>query len=480
MKQARKAAYWFGPSLFALVLYWPGLMCWFQSDDFVQLKLLQFARERGFRWALFTPLAEGTIRVLSDRVFFMSFSALFGSNALPYRCWVFLTFAASLVILSALCFRLTGSRAAGFWAALLWTANGSMATALSWTAVYNEILCALFLITGIYLLVRYAETGERRFYLAQWATFLLGFGALELNVVYPALAVAYALCCARWILNKVWPMFLVSGLYTWMHVTVARLPAEGPYKLHWDASVFSTLWTYWKWALGPNRLIYLRIYPSPFRSALAILLMAALLGFLAWRMWRRDWVTAFFPAWFVIVLAPLLLLRDHIDPLYLSVPLAGFAMWCGWAVASVWKTGPLGKSAVALLLAIYLLVSIPVARFVTLSFYDTTQAVRRFVLGVVAETEGQKDKLILLKNIDSEMFWRAVNGRPFPLFGIRDVYLLPDGQNNIQPELAPSVRPQFFADAAMLQEAFERKRAVVLDVSGGQVHNVTDTYAHSY
>jgi hypothetical protein len=455
-------------------------MCWFQSDDFVQLKFLQFAHERGFRWALFTPIAQGTIRTLSERVYFMSFSALFGLNALPYHCWVFLTFAACLVLLSAVCFRLTGSRAAGFWAAILWTANGSMGNALSWTAEYYQILCAFVFLASLYVLIRYVETGDWRFYAAMWVTFLLGFGVLELNVVYPALAAAYALCCAPRILSKIWPMFLASAAYTWIHISVAPLPAEGVYKLHWDVSVLSTFWTYWKWTLGPNRLILLNIYPSPYRSLLAIILMLGLLGFLLWKMWRREWITAFFAAWFPIVLGPLLPLRDKIDPVYLTVPLAGFAMWFGWAVASGWKNGPIGKSAVALLLAIYLLVSIPVGRLVSLSYYDTSQAVRRFVLGVVRETGAQKDKLVLLKNVDSEMFWRAVNGRPFPLFGIQDVYLLPDGQNNIQPELAPSVRPQFFADAAMLQEAFERKRAVVLDVSGGQVHNVTDTYAHSY
>lgn len=453
-------------------------MCWFQSDDFAYLKLLRMAREsQGFRWALFTPLAEGTLRFLSDRAFFMSFSALFGLHALAYHSCVFLTFAASLIVLSALCSRLTGSRAAGFWAPILWTANGAMGTALSWTIAYNEILCAFVFLTGLYLLVRYAETGERRFYVAQWATFLLGFGVLELNVVYPALAAAYALCCARRILGKIWPMFLASAIYAWVHISAAPLPAEGVYKLHWDARIFSTLWTYWKWALGPNRLILLKIYPSPYRSLLAVLLMVGLLGFLAWKMWRREWLATFFAAWFPIVLAPLLPLRNHIDPLYLTVPLAGLSMWGGWAVACGWRAGRSGKSAVALLLGIYLLVSIPVAHAVSLSFYDSTQTVRRFVLSVVAETRGQKDKLVLLRNVDSEIFWNAVYGRPFALYGIEEVYLLEDRGNGVKRELPPALRPQFFATAAMLEEALRQRRAIVLDVSHGHVRDVTLSYA---
>ena len=480
LERARTAAYWSVPSLFAVILYWPGLVSWFQKDDFVWLKLLRMAREsQGFRWAFFAPLAQGTIRTLSERAFFISFSALFGVNPLPYRGWAFLTFAASLIMVSSLCTKLTGSRAAGFWAAILWTANSAMGVALSWTAIYYEILCALFFLSGLWLLVRYAETDQRRFYVAQWVTFLLGFGVLELNVVYPALAAAYALCCAPRIIGKVWPMFLVSATYTVIHTAVASLPTEGPYKLHWDTSVFSTLWTYWKWALGPNRLIFLRIYPSPYRSLLTILLTLGLVGFLAWKMWRREWATAFFAAWFLIVLAPLLPLREHIDPSYLTVPLAGLAMWGGWAVVSGWNSGRLGRIAAVLLLGVYLIVSIPVARVVTLSFHDRSQAIRSFVLGIIARTRGRTDKLVLLKDVDSEMFWSAVYDRPFPLFGVDQVYLVPEDQGRITPELPAVVRPQFYADAAMLKEAFAKDGAIVLDVSHGHVRDITAAYARS-
>jgi hypothetical protein len=339
-RRAANIGYWLGPFLLGLVLYWPGLMCWFQNDDFVWLKLLRIAREeKGFRWALFAPLSQGTVRTLSERIFFMSFSGIFGVNALPYRCWVFLTFALSLIVLGSLCSKLTGSRAAGFWAMILWTVNCAMGNVLTWTAIYYEILCALFLLAGIWLLVRYVETGRQTFYVAQWITFLVGFAVLELNVVYPALAAAYALCCARRILGKVLPMFIASAAYTLWHISNAPFQTSGPYKLYWDAGVLSTLWTYWKWALGPNRLIFLGIYPSALRSLLALLLMAGLFGFLAWKMYRREWLTAFFAAWFVIVMSPLLPLREHMDGSYLTVPLIGLAMWGGWGVACGWRAG---------------------------------------------------------------------------------------------------------------------------------------------
>ena len=453
-------------------------MSWFQKDDFVWLKLLQIAREeRGFGWALFAPLSQGTIRTLSERVFFMSFSAMFGVNALPFRCWVFLTFAASLIVLTSLCWKLTGSPAAGFWAAILWTVNSALGSALSWTAIYYEILCAFFFLTGLWLLVRYVETGNRRYYLAQWITFLVGFLVLELNVVYPALAAAYALCRAPRILNKILPMFAISAAYTLLHMWAVPLPSAGPYKLYWDSSVFSTLWTYWKRALGPNQLIYLGIYPSRFRSMLTILLMLGLLGFLAWKSRRREWLTALFAAWFLIVFAPLLPLRDHVDGSYLTIPLIGLAMWGSWAVVSGWRAGLLGRCVVILLLAIYMCVSVPTARIVALSFYHQSQQVRSLVQGVAAAAQGQNDKLILLKGVDSEMFWSAVWPRAFPLFGLKNVWLLDD--DGITPPMPEQDRFNFRATPAMIHEALEERRAIVLDVSGGQVRDVTATYVPS-
>src|SRR5207244_11794555 len=50
----------------------------------------------------------------------------------------------------------------------------------------------LFLLLSLWFIMRYAETGERRFYIAQLVTFIVGFFVLELNVVYPAIATVYA------------------------------------------------------------------------------------------------------------------------------------------------------------------------------------------------------------------------------------------------------------------------------------------------
>src|SRR5205807_2396610 len=98
------------------------------------------------------------------------------------------------------------------------------------------------------------ETGRIRYYAGQWLTFLLGFGALELNVVYPAIALLYALCCARRLVWKTLPMFAVSAAYTLIHNYYAPTTKSGVYGMYWDTRIFGTFWKYLTWAAGPQRM----------------------------------------------------------------------------------------------------------------------------------------------------------------------------------------------------------------------------------
>jgi hypothetical protein len=236
----RALAYWSAAPLLMLALYWPGLLAWFQKDDFAWLGLRGLVHSpRDLAWALFAPLAQGTIRTLSERVVNLTFVSLFGFRALPFRCLAFLTCIAAISMLSAVAAKLSGSRAVGFCAAIFWTLNCAIAIPLAWTAVYYELAWPFWLLTTFWLLLRYDETGERRFFIAQCAMFVLGFFVLEMNVVYPAIAAAYALATGkRALFIKGIPLFAISLLYTAIHFYFAPLPASGPYKMHWDTRVF--------------------------------------------------------------------------------------------------------------------------------------------------------------------------------------------------------------------------------------------------
>ncbi len=473
----RTAALWLTPLLFCLWVYWYGLNAWFQQDDFAWLGLrLQVHTWADLRHALFAPMAQGSIRPWSERGFFMLFSSLFGIEALPFRLWVFLTQVASLLLLIAVTRKLTASLAAGAAAALLWTANPGLSVPMSWTSAYNEVLCAFFLLLAFYLFLRYVETANSSYYAAQFIVFLFGFGALELNVVYPMLVASYALFCARKYLWKTLPLFPVSGLYAVIHRAAAPQYVAEPYRMHWDASIATTLWSYWEWVLAAARLPALRPLPIWFVPAITALLTVVILGFVLSRSLRRDQLGWFFLSWFLIVLAPVLPLRDHFTDYYLAIPSAGLAMLGGWAMVATFRNSK-AIGAVALCLAgVYLYCALPVTRAVSRWHYDRGRSVRTLALGVARAHQLHQGKLILLDGVSSDLFWAGVYDRPFRLYGAEEVYLVPgsDRAINAHPEIGST--GNYVLSTALAKRALDRGQAVVYRVGDGRLHNITTSY----
>jgi len=407
------------PPLVMLALYWPGLVAWFQKDDFVWLGLGQLVHgPRDLVWALFAPLAQGTIRTLSER------------------------------------------------------------------AVYYELAWSFCLLLTFWLLLRYVESGDRRFFIAQCVTFVLGFFVLELNVVYPAIAAAFAIVSekarARRLFNQVAPLFAISLIYTIAHFWFAPLPASGPYKLHWDARVFQTLVEYWGWALGPGEGRLIGIRGTMPRSTLVWLLTAGLFAFLAQRFRGHEWVAALLPAWFLIVLAPLLPLRDHMESDYLTAPTLGLAIWAGWAIVSGWRANCVSRIAAVLLLAIYAGISIAVGQAMLGSFHDRSQRIQTFVLSVVALSRAQPGKIVLLEGVNTEFFNNVVYDRAFHLYNIDELCVVPENRPAITAEPYFAQVDPFFASPALVGQAITENRAVVLDVASGAARDATSEYAAAH
>ena len=479
MHRTRFLVLWLAASIFCFWLYWPGLKAWFQQDDFAWLGLgLHVHNGSDLLHALFTPKAQGTIRPWSERAFFLGFYSLFGLDALPYRILVFATQLLNLGLLITITLRITGSWLAAALAPILWTANSSLGLPMSWTSAYNQILCATFLLGAFYCLLRWIETDSRRWYVAQWVVFLLGFGALELNIVYPAIAAAYALLASRRHLLGILPMFAVSAAYALLHRSLAPTVRTGPYAMHLDGSIFSTLLTYWTGAFGGQRLVALEV--PPWLSALGLaapwVISLTLLVFLALRLRHRQWSVAWPLAWFLAVIAPVLPLRDHVSDYYNAIPTVGLAIFGAWAFAAAWTRNLVGKVAAVVATAIYLSTSPPVARATASYNFERSRAVRDLVLGVARVRELHPGKVILLNGVGTDRFWAGMNDKPFRLLSIGEVWLTPGSENSIQafPDLG-DVNAFVYPPAATLR-ALRQNRAVVYEASGPRLRNITQTY----
>jgi hypothetical protein len=463
---------WLIPPLLCLILYKRGLAAWFQADDFAWLGLrLQVHDGPSLLHALFAPMAQGTIRPWSERAFFLILESIFGVNALPFRICVFLTQGANLTLLAAITRHLTSSRTAGLCAAILWLVSNAQSLPMVWTSAYNQILCGFFLMSAFWFLLRYIETGQRRYYLWQWVVFLLGFGVLEINVVYPALAALYTFLCARTFFRTTLPLFLPSALFTFVDRMVAPAQYAGPYAFHVDGSIPVTLLSYCELAFVPSQINHLKGGPG---AVLACLFGAALVGFTVIRVRQKDWLPLFCLGWFFVVLAPVLPLRDHISTYYLVLPALGLAILAGYALASAQHGGHAWKIVGLILTAVYVVIMVHADRIEVNWWHDRSIAMQRMVLGVARAHQLHPAQIILLDGVDAQLFRAGVYHHPFSVVGVPNVYLTPGSAFHIGPLDVPV--EDFELAGGLTVNGLNHDQIVVYHVGGPRLKAITSLY----
>lgn len=481
MSRLVRTAVWVVPPLFCLWLYRWGLQSWFQQDDFAWLGLPLHFTDTGELWdLLFAPRAQGTIRPLSERLFFLVFASASWMDPRPFHVWVFITAVCVLLMLSWLALRLTGSRWAALAAPLLWLCGIGPANPMSWISSYNQVLESFFLLGGICALDRAAETNDRRWWIAQWAAFLLGFGALEIHVVYPFLALAYAWLFARHVLRKVAWMIPVSVAYAAYHFLVVPKPEGGPYARYWDMSLFSTLFKYAGLAFGGGQVL-----PGSPLPAQAWLWGAWVVGLVvcAASVWqaigRKNYAPAFGILWFLGVLAPIVPLRDHVMEYYLTAPGIGLSLAAGALLAAALQAGWAWRGIAVLLVAVHLILVLPLNRTITTWRYQRGERIRALVEGLERAAFLHKNKIILLTGINSELFWSCLLDSPGRLFGAQEVFLAPGAEQKLDNHADLGNLAAYVADPGMTARTLAQRSAVVYEFDGTRLRNITKVYRRS-
>jgi hypothetical protein len=464
--------------IFCTVLYKYTLRAWFQADDFAWLALrLQVHSWPQFWHAMFAPMAQGSIRPLSERAFFMGFSSLFGLHALPYRIAVYITQLGVIALLTMVANRLCKTLLAAFVAPVLWVANNALATPLTWTSAYNEILCAGMFLLAFYALIRYAETGQRRFNILQWITFLLGFGVLEINVVYPLIAILYAVCFARKLLRTTAWLLLPSAIFTLVFVAVKIKPRnEAFYALSAGLSTLRTFSSYWAVALGPGAAGEYFPWTRSLGIPLTLVLTTATLGFAAWRALRGDRLPLFCLAWFLIALTPFLPIQGHLSNYYVTVPAIGLALLGAWAAEIASRSGVIARVATFGALAAYLVIQIPTARAASTELWARSVPVKRLVLGVQGVHQRDPGKMILLDGVSEPLFWLGVYGHPFRLIGATDVYITTESARKMTPYPELGNIADYSISENEERAALSQNRALVYAVDDGRMRDITAAF----
>ena len=87
----------------------------------------------------------------------------------------------------------------------------------------------------------------------EWIAYLTGFGALEIIVVYPVLALIHAVLLARDRIRSAFALFIPAVAFSLVHFLLVPNTTGSYYALSIDRRLPSTLFQYFEWAIGPTR-----------------------------------------------------------------------------------------------------------------------------------------------------------------------------------------------------------------------------------
>lgn len=466
--------------LFCLILYWPGIFVWFHQDDFAFLGLYPSIHNwHDLVSAIFRPTQHGTWRPLSERVYFIGLQWLFGTpHARPFRIVAFATQFANLALIGAITLRLTRSRLAGFMAPILWIGNAVLVTVMVWDSAYIYALGGLALLSAFWMLLRYIETSELRYYGGMWAIFLSGFLVLEMNFVFPALAAAYTLLCSRAHFRKTLPLFIPSIVFVVADTLLIPKQSTGPYAMHLNLGIFNSLRAYWVMLFEPlNMPIFTRI-PQYVAVVGMFSFTIALAGFVLYEAFRRNLLPLFFLCWFAIVIGPVLPFQEHIVDYYPTLPSIGVAMLGAYALAVAFQRRMWIRIAGSVLLVFFLVESVPSAHGGAKWNNDRSYEVKTLVLGAAELSGHNPDKLILLDGVGDQLYAQALQDGPFRFLRVENVFLAPTPAEERcmpQTDLTNDTGKYPLTVGAMLR-AMESHGLMVYRYDQGKLLNVTDGF----
>jgi hypothetical protein len=341
----------------------------------------------------------------------------------------------------------------------------------------------LLVLCAFYARLRWLESQDNRWRVAEWAAYLLGFGALEIVVMYPFAALIYTwwgkpsgLQPAPVQRDKsVLTLFIPALVFVAIHLFLVPKNLADIYTIRVDTRLPATLVTYVRWALGPSRLQELNVPDwSTAGMAATWLIGLALAAFVLWSLRKGNRVPLFCVAWFFLFLAPVLPLPNHITDYYITLPLVGLAWLAGWAMVAAWQSHPVLRAVAVLLAVAFLAGSITEDSISTAWFRARAGRMRALYRAV---EQARRGPALILAHVDNELFQSGFQDDPFRLLGIR-VYLAPGTEKGIEARQDLGGTSRFtIAPEGALRMLNRKELAVrVLDVGGATPQDVTASF----
>jgi hypothetical protein len=469
VRRIQAVVFWLTPPLLALWVHWRALQGWYWLDDFQWLgQALSVDSLDGLLYVLLQPASHGTWRPLSERLSFLVFGPLFGDNALPLHLLSMATLWGCQWLLAALVRRLTGSVAAALAAVAAWTCTLPLVMVTAWISAWMQLICLFLMLAALHCRLRYEESGAHRWLRLEWIAFIAALGTLETALVYPALACTLLLALHRRLPRGWWALWAAALAYFGFHAWYAPKAAAGVYAQHFDPiSLATTLREHWLLLFAHPDLARLLRWPAGALPWLECFFAVALVGWSAYALWRGNRTPFFGLAAFLILLGPVLPLRDHVIEYYAALPLLGLAIVFG-SLAAV----PRWRWAGAALLALFLAVQWPLARGASRWYRDRSDRIEGAVRGILALREAQPHKAVLLVDPPEEFVACALRDAAFEAFGERRVFLEATPARSADPALA-----RYMTGSDTLRRRFAAGLITAVAWRGTQLVDVTNAYA---
>jgi hypothetical protein len=148
-------------------------------------------------------------------------------------------------------------------------------------------------------------------------------------------------------------------------------------------------------------------------------------------------------------------------------------MLAGYALASAWRAGLAWKALSAVVAAAFLVQSLPVAWRGADWYRQRAETQRRLVMGVARAHELHPGKVILLDGVSDDLFWGAIEQRPFLFLRIPDVYLAPGWEARITPHGEMDDVSKFALPADETLQGLDDDRIEVYRADRGPLKNIT-------
>ncbi|HEX9745908.1 MAG TPA: hypothetical protein VGB30_10830 [bacterium] len=459
---SNKASYWILAGILVLnfACLYPAVGLYFNGDDFVNIRAPELNSISGLPPVLSYAVSKGT-RFLHLGIYFSAGNALFGRNSSLWHLSSVIMFAISVICLHWMLCAMTKNRLASVIGAGLFALSGTMFYAQVWITGVVESMAGIFVFssTAAHVLSLKIDASQKKWILISSVLIAFAFLTKETTLlIIPVWIFLDILLLRKISIAAAIGIFLAIGIafFGWPRIYETTTVEGYAFSTKIVAIILNLAWYSIDYFFSTGLSAFMLQKASSFESAsdfipflknhpvLVIPYIMALLAFISLMAYSipRGYMVrpdgkkeAGWAGWafFLILLAPAILIPSHHYPYYLLVPSGFLAVTLSTAIASNFKKSKLPTGVIAMLIVYALW--FPVNSYLAFKYSPLTTNTRLVESMIAAVEEYYPDHPAGLKVIYDhvphslgrasefgkaiELYYGDVNAQTFPDFHAR-------------------------------------------------------------